>query len=55
MGIEGRQTIHCTVTSCKNHGSSDGCLLSCIQVSPLTGTADSAEESMCDSYERKDE
>ncbi len=54
MSARGRQTIHCSVASCKNHSPSDYCLLDCIQVSPLTSTADSSEESMCDSFERKD-
>ncbi len=55
MCLKGRQTIYCTVASCRNHGRNGRCRLDCIQVSPLTGIADSSEESMCDSFERKDE
>jgi hypothetical protein len=55
MESKGRQTIFCAVASCEHHGQNDYCLLECIQVSPLTGTANSPEESMCDSFERKEE
>ncbi len=55
MNLTGRQTIYCTVASCRNNSRNHRCLLDCIQVSPLAGTADSSEESMCDSFERKDE
>lgn len=55
MKPKGRQTIYCAVASCRNHNHNGCCLLDCIQVSPLAGTAVSSEESMCDSFERKEE
>lgn len=55
MDKKGCQIIHCTVESCEHHEKNDTCMLHSIQVSPLTSVADSPEESMCESFERKDD
>ncbi len=55
MDKKGCQTIHCTVESCEHHDKNDKCMLNSIQVSPLINVADFPEESMCESFERKDD
>ncbi len=45
-----RQSIICTVDTCRYHGQEDHCELSSIHVSPLSGNAESAEDSMCQSF-----
>lgn len=55
MDKKGCQTIHCTVESCEHHDKNDKCALNSIQISPLITVADFPEESMCESFERKDD
>lgn len=47
------QSIKCSVESC-DHNSHDGkCSLEQIQVSPLSNVIQTPEDSMCQSFERK--
>lgn len=55
MNQQGHQSIGCSVDTCKHYVQGGGCSLKNIQVAPLTNMVNSAEESMCQSFERKDE
>lgn len=54
MDIKGKQTINCTVSSCRYNEKSDFCSLKRIEVAPCnhvhSGIAE--EESLCGSYEK---
>ncbi len=54
MDVKGKQTIKCSVASCKYNENSDFCSLKSIEVSPCnhvhSGIAE--EESLCSSYEK---
>lgn len=52
--MNGRQTISCTVSSCK-HYSNNYCKLQQIQVSPTTNVSSGCaeDENYCSSYEKK--
>lgn len=56
MEISGRQTINCSVASCKYNLEGNYCSLEEIQVAPVS-SVDSGQddESMCSSYEKRDE
>lgn len=54
MSEQKSQHINCTVDACRYHDQHDMCRLSSIHVSPLTNDAQSAEDSMCQSFMRKD-
>ena len=47
------QHIKCSVDSCKYHDQNDMCELSSIHVSPLSSNIESAEDSMCQSFMRR--
>ncbi|MFA5675050.1 MAG: DUF1540 domain-containing protein [Christensenellales bacterium] len=49
----GTQLIKCTVDSCRYHDRGDKCQLSSIHVSPISGDAQTSEDSMCQSFLRK--
>ena len=55
MEMMGKQTINCTVGSCRYNGDGSYCTLRAIQVAPCqqvhSGSAE--EESLCNSYRRK--
>jgi len=55
MNQQGNQHISCSVDSCKHYAQGDGCSLQSIHVSQLVNTAQTAEESMCQSFERKEQ
>lgn len=55
MEKEGDQTIRCSVNTCEHHDKNDYCMLNSIQVTPLTHDADTPEDSMCESFERKED
>lgn len=55
MGEKGRQSINCTVTSCRyNERKQNACGLDGIQVAPCSHVNNgvSEDESMCSSYEK---
>ena len=54
MSQQKSQTINCTVDSCEYHDNGDMCRLSSIHVSPIESNAESCEDSMCQSFMRKD-
>lgn len=49
------QMINCTVDSCQYHDRDNMCRLSSIHVSPLSDDAQTPEDSMCQSFMRKDQ
>lgn len=53
--MKGKQTINCSIQSCKHYESGDYCNLSAIQVAPCSNmsTGIAEDESMCASYESK--
>ncbi len=55
MDKRGTQSINCTVNSCKHYENNDICKLASIQVSPLSSVVDTPEESMCQSFKRRDD
>lgn len=55
---QGKQTIGCTVVSCRHNDRGSFCELSRIQVEPMRGcegchSGDPADESLCGSYRAK--
>lgn len=54
MSEQKSQRINCTVDSCRYHEHHDLCRLSSIQASPLKDDAQSAKDSMCQNFMRKD-
>ncbi len=53
MSGQGTQLIMCTMDSCRYHDRGDKCQLSRIHVSPIYSNAQTAEDSMCQSFLRK--
>lgn len=54
MNFNGTQSIGCSVVSCKHNQYGGKCALESIQVVPLSNVVDAPEESMCQSFERKE-
>lgn len=55
MDQKGRQSINCSVDTCKfNEQSEHICNLTSIQIAPLVQNADSPDESICESFKRKE-
>lgn len=53
MNHEGHQSIKCSVESCEHNSNGGNCDLQQIQVTPLSNDVETPEESMCQSFERK--
>lgn len=53
MELNGSQSIGCSVVSCKHNQYGGKCGLKQIQVTPLSNVVETPEESMCQSFERK--
>lgn len=53
MEMTNSQSIGCSVVSCKHNQYGGKCSLKQIQVTPLSNVVETPEESMCQSFERK--
>jgi len=47
------QHIKCTVDACKYHSAGNGCSLSDIEVGQSAGQAQTAKDSMCESFAKR--